>query len=51
MEVAAILNLVPKIRFPQMGLMGIFSDVISHLSEATDQISALYNFVWGYSTF
>ena len=23
-EVAAILNLVPKIRFPLMGLMGIF---------------------------
>ena len=28
-----------------------FSDVNSHLSEATDQISALYYFVWGYNTY
>ena len=44
-EAAAILNLVPKIGYPSMGLIGIFSDVNSNLSEATNQISALYYFV------
>ena len=36
---------------PKWDWWGFFSDVNSHLSEATDQISALYYFVWGYNTF
>ena len=30
MEVATILNLVPKIRFPLLGLMGIFFQILVH---------------------
>ena len=50
-EAAAILNFVPKIRFTLMGLMGIFSNANSNLSEATDEISALHYFVWGCTHF
>ena len=42
----------PKYQISPNGIDGdFFSDVKSHLSEATDQISALYHFVWGYNTF
>ena len=40
-----------KLGSPWWDWWGFFSDVNSHLSEATDQVSALYYFVWGYKTF
>ena len=42
----------PKNKISPNGIDGdFFSDISSHLSEATDQISTLYYFVWGYNTF
>ena len=38
----------PKYQVSRNGIDGdFFSDVNPHLSEVTDQISALYYFVWG----
>ena len=40
-----------KSDFPKWNWWEFFSDVNSHFSAATDQIPALYYFVWDYNTF